>query len=76
MSVQKFFDQSGKPRQHSCTKDPAPKSLSDAELLGQQIDALARTIGEMDPDDPKRHEYLNQLCALGFRASMRPETAK
>jgi hypothetical protein len=76
MSVEKLFDQSRKPRQQCRTKDLATnKSVSDAELLEPKIDALARKIGEMDPEDPKRHEYVNELCALGLRASIRSQTA-
>jgi|SwirhisoilCB2_FD_contig_31_4353322_length_425_multi_4_in_0_out_0_1 hypothetical protein len=67
MSVEKLFEQ----RRHSRNKGPATKPVSDAELLAQKMDALARKIGQMDPDDPKRHEYVNELCALGLRASMR-----
>lgn len=77
MSVEKLFDQSRKPRQQCRTKDPAAnKSVSDAELSKQKMDALARTIGEMDPEDPKRYEYINELCALGLGASIRSQTAK
>ena len=75
MPVERLFDQSRKQRKESRTKDPATKPLSDADLLGKEMDALARKIGEMDPHDPKRHEYVNELCALGLRASMRSQTA-
>ena len=40
-----------------CTSDTS-------EMLNKTMDAIAREIGEMNPDDPVRAQRLQELCAL------------
>ena len=35
-----------------------------SEMLNKTMDAIAREIGEMNPDDPMRAQRLQELCAL------------
>src|SRR5438874_1968106 len=47
------------------------------KLLDQSMYDLARAIGGMDLDDPRRSEFIKELCCLGqFRASVRSERDK
>ena len=47
------------------------------ELLTRSMDELEKKIGEINPTDPKRLEYENELYALGeFRAALKSEKNK
>jgi hypothetical protein len=39
-----------------------------SEMLNKTMDAIAREIGEMNPDDPVRAQRLQELCALSKSA--------
>ena len=48
---------------------PAP---TDLELLNKNMDELAREIGGMGLDDPRRSQFIKELCGLGqLRTSLR-----
>ena len=47
------------------------------ELLSRSMDELEKKIGEMNPNDPKRLEYENELYVLSeFRAALKSEKNK
>jgi len=44
------------------------------ELLNQRMNQLAREIGAMDPDDPRRVELIDEMSAFGLiRAEMKAQ---
>jgi hypothetical protein len=46
-------------------------------LLSRSMDELEKKIGEMNPNDPKRLEYENELNVLSeFRAALKSEKNK
>ena len=47
------------------------------ELLSRSMDELEKKIGKMNPNDPKRLEYENELYVLSeFRAALKSEKNK
>ena len=74
-TIEKRLEQRRKIREQSRSKHSATKPVSEGEPLREKMGALGHKIGEMDPDDPKRHEYVNELCAIGLHGSLRSQTA-